>query len=114
MTSWFGAGKGSELGLAVHDVAQQDDLRPFSMSAVRRMLGSEAETQSVSREARRVAMELTLTRDQASDLAEILAETLRDMSHEIAATDNAHFRAGLLDRRRRLRSIEEMVRAGLH
>jgi hypothetical protein len=59
-------------------------------------------------------MQLTLTPDQASDLAEILTETLRDMSHEIAATDNAHYRAGLLDRRRRIQSIEEMVRTGLH
>jgi hypothetical protein len=58
--------------------------------------------------------QLTLTRDQASDLAEILAETLRDMSHEIAATDNAHYRAGLLDRRRRIRTIEEMVRTGVN
>ncbi len=54
-------------------------------------------------------MQLMLTGEQASDLEEILAETLRDMSHEIAATDNAHFRAGLLDRRRRIQAIAEML-----
>jgi hypothetical protein len=58
-------------------------------------------------------MQLTLTREQASDLAQILAETLRDMSHEIAATDNAHYRSGLLDRRQRIQAIEKMVLAGL-
>jgi len=57
-------------------------------------------------------MELTLTREQASDLEDILAETLRDMSHEIAATDNAHFRAGLLDRRRRIQAIAAMLETG--
>jgi hypothetical protein len=57
-------------------------------------------------------MQLTLTREQASDLEEILAETLRDMSHEIAATDNAHFRAGLRDRRRRIEAIAEILRNG--
>ena len=54
-------------------------------------------------------MQLTLTPEQASVLAQILAETLRDMSHEIAATDKAHYRSGLLDRRQRIQEIEKMV-----
>ncbi|HXX90857.1 MAG TPA: hypothetical protein VEI83_11620 [Acidimicrobiales bacterium] len=50
-------------------------------------------------------MELTLTQEQAEELAVLLDAALRELSHEIAATDNAEFRAGLRARRDRLAAI---------
>jgi Rv2632c-like len=58
-------------------------------------------------------MARTLDREQLTQLAEVLNDTLRDMSHEIAATDNAHYRAGLLDRRRNLEEIRAAIVGGL-
>lgn len=58
-------------------------------------------------------MTRTLDREQLAQLAELLSDALRDMSHEIAATDNAHYRAGLLDRRRNLEHIRAAIVAGL-
>jgi hypothetical protein len=57
-------------------------------------------------------MPLRLDREQLTQLAELLSNALRDMSHEIAATDNAHYRAGLLDRRRSLEDIRAAIEAG--
>jgi hypothetical protein len=60
-----------------------------------------------------VDMELTLSRNQAVVMVDVLTGILREMSHEIAATDNPHFRSGLLERRRTLQEVERAVRAGL-
>jgi hypothetical protein len=57
-------------------------------------------------------MARSLDREQLTQLAELLSNALRDMSHEIAATDNAHYRAGLLDRRRSLEAIRAAIVAG--
>jgi hypothetical protein len=40
-------------------------------------------------------MQIELTDEQASDLAELLRGALGDLSSEIAATDNAAYRQGL-------------------
>jgi hypothetical protein len=50
-------------------------------------------------------MQVTLSTEQAEELQALVAETVRDMSHEIAATDNAEFRAGLIARRRTLEAV---------
>ncbi len=55
-------------------------------------------------------MRLTLTEQQASELEALGRVALREMSHEIAATDNSHYRAELVGRRH---IIEEAV-AALH
>lgn len=51
-------------------------------------------------------MKLELTDAQAVVLRDLLEESLREMSHEIAATDNAAFRARLAERRS---ALEHMV-----
>jgi hypothetical protein len=58
-------------------------------------------------------MLLTLTQDQGSELAGVLAETLKEMSHEIADTDNPRYRAGLVARRRTMQDIAAAIAAGL-
>jgi hypothetical protein len=50
-------------------------------------------------------MHLNLTEDQAGELRALLNETLRDMSHEIAATDNSQYRARLMARRHALEGV---------
>jgi Rv2632c-like len=55
-------------------------------------------------------MDIRLTEIQASELLALLNENLREMSHEIAATDNGHYRMQLMDRRHAL----EEVAASLH
>ena len=50
-------------------------------------------------------MKLELTDDQGAELRILLDTALRDLSHEIAATDNADYRAGLRDRRDTLAAI---------
>ena len=52
-------------------------------------------------------MQLRLTIEQARELRVLLDEALREMSHEIAGTDNAEFRARLLDRRRQLAELSD-------
>lgn len=58
-------------------------------------------------------MNLMLTDEQAEELQEVLQITLRELTHEIAATDNPRFRANLARRRSRLAEIEEVVGAQL-
>jgi len=56
-------------------------------------------------------MDLELNHDQAEELRSLLDTALGDMSHEIAATDNAQYREQLRQRRDLLttirRSLEE-------
>jgi hypothetical protein len=52
-------------------------------------------------------MNLVLTHEQAEELQGVLVLTLRDLSHEIAATDNAGYRAGLVDRRQSLTHVAD-------
>lgn len=47
-------------------------------------------------------MMLELSDDVAEELRDTLEQVISDMSSEIADTDNARFRAGLLERRARL------------
>jgi hypothetical protein len=47
-------------------------------------------------------MHLELTIEQAQALNRLLEQSLRELSHEIAATDNAEFRAELNEYRDRL------------
>ncbi len=54
-------------------------------------------------------MHLDLTDDAASLLREILNSAVRDLSHEIADTDNSTYRAELRDRRDAVRSILDDV-----
>ncbi|HET9078585.1 MAG TPA: dsRBD fold-containing protein [Acidimicrobiales bacterium] len=49
-------------------------------------------------------MHVTLNDEQAGELESLIRESLRDMSHEIAATDNSHYRARLVARRHVLES----------
>jgi hypothetical protein len=44
-------------------------------------------------------MTYQLSNDQAAEVASVLRESLREMSHEIAATDNPRYRAHLAERR---------------
>lgn len=44
-------------------------------------------------------MQLTLTDEQAGELEVVARAAVQDMSYEIAATDNAHYRAQLIARR---------------
>jgi len=54
-------------------------------------------------------MTLQLSDEQAAELRSLLDGALRDLSHEIAATDNADFRTGL----RHSREVLKGVRHGL-
>jgi len=56
-------------------------------------------------------MELTLSTEQAEELHRLLDDTMSELSHEIAATDNADFRAGLRERRDLLASIRGQLDA---
>jgi hypothetical protein len=58
-----------------------------------------------------VRMYLELTPQQVSELDTLIDSTLRDMSHEIAATDNSHYRRLLFDRRNVLRSLAGALHA---
>lgn len=57
-------------------------------------------------------MELTLSEAEGAELLEVVELNIPDLSHEIAATDNAAFRAGLAERRERLESIAGRLREG--
>ncbi len=48
---------------------------------------------------------LSLTEEQAAELAELVRSALGDLSSEIADTDNAVYRAHLNERRERLRQV---------
>ena len=54
-------------------------------------------------------MELKLTREQAEDLEGLLETSLRELSSEIAATDNMDYRAGLRTRRVHLAEVAETL-----
>ncbi len=54
-------------------------------------------------------MHLDLTDEAAILLREILNSAVRDLSHEIADTDNSTFRAELRDRRDAVRSILDQL-----
>ena len=54
-------------------------------------------------------MHIDLTDEAAALLREILNSTVRDLSHEIADTDNSGFRAELRDRRDAVRGILDAV-----
>jgi len=54
-------------------------------------------------------MKLDITTEQAYEMRELLGQTLRDMSHQIAATENPEDRAKLTTRRRSLTQMAEAV-----
>jgi len=55
---------------------------------------------------------LHLTHGQAQELETLLGVSLRELSHEIAATENASYRSMLLTRRTRLEKVRDTL-AGL-
>lgn len=59
-------------------------------------------------------MNLVLTTDQAEELHGILELTMRELTHEIAATDNARYRSSLQDRRRLLAEVSQTLDRMLH
>lgn len=56
-------------------------------------------------------MTLQLTAEEIDELRITLAGVLRDLSEEIADTDNARYRRILLERRSRLRAVAERLTA---
>ncbi|HYA68472.1 MAG TPA: hypothetical protein VED63_07050, partial [Acidimicrobiales bacterium] len=56
-----------------------------------------------------VIMELQLSNEQAGELRSLLDATFRDLTHEISATDNAEYRAGLRGRRDLLATIRSQL-----
>ena len=56
-------------------------------------------------------MLVNLTDDQVAVLETLLSETVRDMSHEIAATENPAFRARLMARRHLLEEVAHSLAA---
>jgi hypothetical protein len=58
-------------------------------------------------------MRLELTKVQAQELEALLDATIRELSHEIAATDNAKYRAHLMERRTRLGGVREAIAGSL-
>jgi hypothetical protein len=55
------------------------------------------------------AMNLELTPGQAEAIAALLEECLPELSHEIADTDNAFYRSGLLARRAELVEVQGIL-----
>ncbi len=54
-------------------------------------------------------MELKITKEQAEHLEGLLDSYLRELSHEIAATDNPEYRKRLRARRTRLAEVAEAL-----
>jgi hypothetical protein len=54
-------------------------------------------------------MQLELSDDELEALRQVLQESLRDLSSEIADTDNAMYRKGLSSYRETLRSIQSRL-----
>jgi hypothetical protein len=54
-------------------------------------------------------MHYELTPEQASELDTLMDSTLRDLSYEIAATDNSQYRAMLIERRNLLRTVADAL-----
>ena len=50
-----------------------------------------------------------LTEEQAGEVAALVREELRDMSHEIAATDNSRYRSHLIERRKVLLDLADKM-----
>lgn len=55
-------------------------------------------------------MNLEITDQQASEVDTLLEVSLRELSHEIAATDNGRYRAELVGRRDRLAEVAATLR----
>ena len=55
-------------------------------------------------------MTLELSHEQATELTALLDGALRDMSFEIAATDNGGYRSELMERRRLLTEVADALR----
>ena len=55
-------------------------------------------------------MHVNLTDDQVDELQSVLQSTIKEMSHEIADTDNSLYRAGLLERRDQLQEVASSLR----
>ena len=55
-------------------------------------------------------MEISLMDRQIAEVREVLDSTLREMSHEISATDNARYRARLMERRTLLEQAARALR----
>jgi hypothetical protein len=93
----------------------QDDIRHFRGRTARVILtGNERHADGLALDRKvEVAMQVTLSPDEASVLVDVLTDTLRDMSYEIAATDNAHYRSGLIERRATIEAVESAVRTSL-
>lgn len=58
-------------------------------------------------------MNLELTTEQAEELENVLELSLREISHEIAATDNAEYRAALNARRHQQQEVRDILRRHL-
>lgn len=58
-----------------------------------------------------MAVDLQLSDDQAHELGTLLDGVLGDLSHEIAATDNAEYRLRLRERRDLLNAIRTSLEA---
>lgn len=56
-------------------------------------------------------MQLTLTDEQAAELEIVARAAVQDMSYEIAATDNSHYRAQLMARRSVLQEALGVLRS---
>lgn len=56
-------------------------------------------------------MRLDVTTEEAAELLGVLESTLGDLSYEIAASDNAGYRAGLVARRDRLAAVRDQLRS---
>jgi len=54
---------------------------------------------------------LELTDEQGRELQDLLVSTLGDMSHEIAATDDAAFRARLVHRRQLMADVAALLQS---
>lgn len=54
-------------------------------------------------------MNLILTHEEAEELQSLLTLGLRELTQEIAATDNARFRASLMERRRCLTRVSDLL-----
>src|SRR5579872_5255762 len=58
-------------------------------------------------------MHVIMTGDQGAELHALVMESLREMSHEIAATDNSQYRARLLARRQSLQAAATSLSVSL-
>ncbi|HLX87699.1 MAG TPA: hypothetical protein VKR22_04455 [Acidimicrobiales bacterium] len=59
-------------------------------------------------------MNLVLNEQQATELEALLQVTLRELTHEIAATDNPSFRVELVSRRDALSEVQGILGREMH